>query len=224
MTPFVAHYEDLTQGQRTGLRVVTLEQANYPQGPGWRLVVSLLGGDTVYDEFRFLAKDFSSQIRFVSCGSLVHSVEVYKEDGIRGIKVDGGGQNPEELQLTMEGRRFPNGVVAFLLSRLSLQRGQTYLVPVFSSDMGPDRANLYQKIEVMGREKLKAKNGKTFDTWLIQKTMLDQQQQPLTIGGKPFPVVKSWITGAAPYTIRTDYGSHKQVWLTGFTPTPKASF
>ncbi len=211
LRPFLARYKEIlvVDGQRKslGIRYNDLQEANYPSGKGFRWTVSMLRGDTVYDELRFLRRGFEPVMRVVSARSLIHQFEVYGTKKVAGVKVDGAGADPQPLSLTVHGKRFPAGVITFLLSQMPPREGFSAVFPIFSSDMGADGANIFEKVVVLGKERLLAGNGVEYDSWVLQRQFLDHDFQPLQFGGREMPPYKMWLSEEPPYQIRTERGN-----------------
>jgi hypothetical protein len=220
LKPYLAHYREYQivdgQPQPRGLRSVDLQQAVYPDGPGWRQTIAMINTqDTVYDEWRIRARDLTPVVRVVSCRSILHRFEIFGDGGATGVKVEANGGEPRPLVLAMEGSRFPTNMVDYLVSGLPLRPGFEAVFPVFSTDLGPERVNLHQAVAVRGRTKITSETGTTYPVWVVAVTYLDGQKKPI----EGAPSLTLWVSDQRPYTIRAQWAD-RRLELTQFVALP----
>ena len=205
LKPYVAHYVEKMDGKSVGQRQVSLMQAVYPGGPGFRSVIAMMRSDTVYDEHRFLSEQFQPVARLISCQSLLHQIEVYGQDGIHAVKMEKDGTNPQALDLKVRGERYL-GSLPYLLAGMKLEKGMILHIPIYSSDLGPNQQGGFAQIEVLGQEKVVGLDGKTYETWLVSQRFLDLDKKPLQMGDREMPPSRHWISHQPPYAIQSQFG------------------
>lgn len=224
LQPYWATYrETLQMGDQKGesRRVTQLQALQLPEGPGWQETIYMISTDTVTDEWRFLQKNYQPVTRIVSARSMVHKIEVFGEK-VAGVTVNAEGENPTPVSLAMKGARFPGTSWLYALARRELLLGQKYVLPIFSSDMGAAHANLLIQAEILGREKVRAVSGTSFEAWVLENTFLDQEHQPMRMGEQPFPKSKIWLISEPPYVVKTLW-PNREILLDRFTPLPQFS-
>ena len=216
LEPFFARYSQTLvmgdQSQPAGHRTVVLSDANYPGGPGFKLTTTMIGPATVSDENQFLAASFQPVARLVSSLSVMHQVQVFSEGKCQGYQVAKDGTSGEAIDMAVEGARFDGGNLDLVIAKLPLAEGYRVQLPVFSSDFGPQLANLWSDVAVKGKESVTV-GGETYEAWVVEKTILDPSKKPLEMQGQAMPTFVSWLIAEAPYVVKTSMGP-MQVELT----------
>ena len=210
LRPFYAHYEEvaLTEGAPAAgpRRTTRLERIRLRGEDGLRFGITMLGQEaTVYDEIQMMASTLEPVMRFVSALTMLHRLEVYDGGEMSGYQVAADGSAAQPLGMSPDGVRFPGGVAALVLAGRELTEGMTIDLPVFSSDMGPEMANLTTRLRVLGQERIDAA-GRSWDTWVVEAEQLDGAGEALKMpDGTPMPRSKQWVSADAPYGIRSQW-------------------
>ncbi len=218
LEPYVAHYKELptdaTQAGSGRERSTRLERIRVGGNDAWRLGITMLGQEgTVYDEVQMMADTFEPVMRYVSALTLLHQVEVYAADGMKGYRVANDGSSAQPLDIQPDGKRFGGPVAPLVLAGRALESGMTFDLPTFSTDMGPDGANLVSRVRVLGRETVEAA-GRSWSTWVIETELLDAGGEPLKLpNGVAMPRSKNWIASEPPYGIRSQWSPASVVEL-----------
>lgn len=218
LEPFHAHYrerllnpDDQSRGQE---RTTRLEEIRLRGQEGLRFGITMLGQEaTVYDEIQMLRDSLEPVMRFVSALTILHQIEVFDGDSMRGYRLAKDASAAEPLSISPDGSRFAGGVVGLILAGLELGEGMEIDLPVFSTDLGPEMANAISRVRVLGRERVEAA-ARSWETWVIEVEHLDHSGKSIELpDGSPLPKSKHWVSAKAPYGIRAQYRADRVLEL-----------
>jgi hypothetical protein len=202
LEPFYARYREAAGRERT----TRLERLQLRGEKALRLGITMLGTEaSVYDEIQMLSGSLEPVMRIVSALTILHQIEVFDGASMKGFRVAKDGSAAEELAIQPDGVRFAGGTVGLVLADMDLSEGMQIDLPVFSTDMGPEMANLTTRVRVGARETLDAA-GRQWDVWVVEVEQLTEAGEPLMLpNGQPMPRAKMWLGSEPPYTVRAQW-------------------
>lgn len=210
LEPFHARYREvaLAEGAASSGRERTtrLERLQLRGEEALRFGITMLGSEaSVYDEIQMLSGSLEPVTRFVSALTILHQIEVFEGASMKGFRIAKDGSAAEAVAAQPDGVRFAGGTVGLILAGMTLSEGMEIDLPVFSSDMGPEMANLTTRVRVKAKERLEAA-GRHWDVWAVEVEQLTAAGEPLLLpNGAPMPRAKMWLGSEPPYAIRAQW-------------------